>query len=342
MSETIRKQKPEWLHVSAGNARTNAEVTELLHVLDLHTVCEEASCPNCGECFGRKTATFMILGRQCTRNCTFCCVSKGTPEHPDPQEPDNIAKAVRALNLKYVVITSVTRDDLPDGGAAHFVAVIRAIRTADTITTTNGSAIPTANTATPGHAIPITNTATPGHAIPNVAMAPTASPSSSRCPMIEVLIPDFQGDPTALSLVVEAVPEVLNHNIETVPRLYPAVRPQAVYERSLALLAAVKSANPSIRTKSGIMVGLGETEEEVLATMDDLRRNHCDFLTIGQYLAPSRDHHPVVEYIRPEVFARYKEAALARGFSYVASGPLVRSSYMAEEAIRWINEEGSK
>ena len=341
MSERTRTQKPEWLHVSAGNARNNADVTALLKELDLHTVCEEASCPNCGECFGRRTATFMILGRQCTRNCTFCCVSKGAPDLPDPMEPFHVAEAVRALNLKYVVITSVTRDDLPDGGAAHFAAVIRAIRAAGTTAPSSGSTVPAVGGPAPDQ------TASDTGETPAITASTSSSASKSACmsasmvPMIEVLIPDFQGDPHALSLVVEAMPEVLNHNIETVPRLYPAVRPQAVYERSLALLAAVRSANPSIRTKSGIMVGLGETGDEVLATMDDLRRNHCDFLTIGQYLAPSKYHHPVVEYITPEVFARYKEAALARGFSYVASGPLVRSSYMAEEAIQRINEEGS-
>ncbi|MHB8962372.1 MAG: lipoyl synthase, partial [Saccharofermentanales bacterium] len=282
-------KKPEWLHVNAGNARNNAEVTALLKELDLHTVCEEASCPNCGECFGRRTATFMILGRNCTRNCTFCCVSKGEPETPDPEEPRNIAEAVKKLNLKYVVITSVTRDDMPDGGASHFADVIGAIR----------------------------------------------STGGETRPLIEVLIPDFKGDAAALRTVIAAMPDVINHNIETVPRLYPEVRPQAVYTRSLELLARVNESAPAIRTKSGIMLGLGETEQEVYSVLDDLRRHHCDFLTIGQYLAPSRFHHPVVEYISPAIFEKYKQEALDRGFGYVASGPLVRSSYMAEDA--WTN-----
>ena len=279
-------KKPEWLHVNAGNARNNAEVTTLLKELDLHTVCEEASCPNCGECFGRRTATFMILGRNCTRNCTFCCVSKGEPDIPDPEEPRNIAEAVKKLKLKYVVVTSVTRDDLPDGGASHFADVIGAIRSA----------------------------------------------GGENRPLVEVLIPDFKGDAIALRTVIDAMPDVINHNVETVPRLYPEVRPQAIYSRSLELLARVRESAPAIRTKSGIMVGLGETEEEVLGVLDDLRRHHCDFLTIGQYLAPSRFHHPVVEYITPAVFDKYRQAALDRGFVYVASGPLVRSSYMAEDA----------
>ncbi|MHB1454575.1 MAG: lipoyl synthase [Saccharofermentanales bacterium] len=279
-------KKPEWLHVTAGNARNNAEVTALLKGLDLHTVCEEASCPNCGECFGRRTATFMILGRNCTRNCTFCCVSKGEPDVPDPQEPRNIAEAVMKLKLKYVVITSVTRDDIPDGGASHFADVIHAIR----------------------------------------------QTGDEGAPLIEVLIPDFRGDADALGTVIAAMPDVINHNVETVPRLYPEVRPQAVYTRSLALLARVRAKEPAIRTKSGIMLGLGETAKEVYDVLDDLRGHGCDFLTIGQYLAPSRFHHPVAEYITPEVFAEYRQAALDKGFSYVASGPLVRSSYMAEDA----------
>lgn len=290
MDEMVRAKKPEWLHVSAGNARNNAEVAALLKELDLHTVCEEASCPNCGECFGRRTATFMILGRNCTRNCTFCCVSKGEPERPDPEEPRNIAEAVKELKLKYAVITSVTRDDLPDGGASHFAEVIQAIKNIE----------------------------------------------GFRSPLIEVLIPDFKGSTDALRTVISAIPDVINHNVETVPRLYPEVRPQAVYARSLELLAKVKAIEPAIRTKSGIMVGLGETEQEVYNVLDDLRRHSCDFLTIGQYLAPSRFHHPVVEYILPEVFAKYRQVALDRGFSYVASGPLVRSSYMAEDA--WKNQ----
>ena len=280
------KPKPEWLHVRSNTGETNKAVMDLMKSLGLHTVCEEAHCPNCGECFGRKTATFMILGRQCTRNCTFCTVSSGTPVCPDPMEPEHLAQAVESLGLRYVVITSVTRDDLPDGGAEHFAKVIGAIK----------------------------------------------DRMKDAKPAIEVLIPDFRGDIEALSLVVNAKPDVINHNIETVPRLYPEVRPQAIYQRSLDLLRNVKALDSSMLTKSGIMVGLGETKEEVLSVFDDLHAHQCDFLTIGQYLAPSPKHHPVIEYVTPDQFAWYKERALEAGFSYVASGPLVRSSYMAEQA----------
>lgn len=278
--------KPAWLRVPANSGENNREVMQLMQSLDLHTVCEEAGCPNCGECFGRRTATFMILGRNCTRNCTFCCVSNGAPTPPDPTEADHLAEAVERLQLKYVVITSVTRDDLPDGGAAHFAAVIKAIRTK----------------------------------------------MAGACPRIEVLIPDFQGDEKALQTVIDAQPDVINHNIETVHRLYPEVRPQADYRRSLELLSRVKEADPTRMTKSGIMVGLGETKEEVLEVFADLRSHGCDFLTIGQYLAPSPQHHPLIEYVTPEQFDWYKEKAILAGFSYVASGPLVRSSYQAEQA----------
>lgn len=286
MDKPVFKPKPQWLHVKSNTGETNKAVMDLMKSLELHTVCEEAQCPNCGECFGRKTATFMILGRQCTRNCTFCTVSSGTPGCPDPKEPEHLAQAVESLELRYVVITSVTRDDLPDGGAGHFASVIRAIK----------------------------------------------ERMKDNTPAIEVLIPDFQGNGDALSLVVEAKPDVINHNIETVPRLYPEVRPQAVYDRSLELLSNIKRFDPSMLTKSGIMLGLGETKDEVLSVFDALREHHCDFLTIGQYLAPSSKHHPVIEYVTPEDFAWYKERALEAGFSYVASGPLVRSSYMAEQA----------
>lgn len=279
------KPKPSWLKVSGNDGESNKAVMALLKSLDLHTVCEEANCPNCGECFGRKTATFMILGKDCTRNCTFCCVNKGNPTCVDPLEPDNIALAVARLNLRYVVITSVTRDDLSDGGAGHFANVICAIKN---------------------------------------------QKANQTPPVIEVLIPDFQGDIEALRVVINARPDVINHNIETVPRLYDTVRPQAIYERSLELLNRVKSINQSMLTKSGIMLGLGETKEEVLGVFADLRKQKCDFLTIGQYLAPSSKHHPVVEYVTPEEFDWYRQEALKAGFSYVASGPLVRSSYQAE------------
>lgn len=278
-------RKPEWLKIRVRAGENNREVRDVLQNLSLHTVCEEANCPNQMECFSRRTATFMILGNVCTRNCTFCNVTKGVPQPVDRNEPLRVARAVKALQLKHVVVTSVTRDDLPDGGAGHFARTVRAVR----------------------------------------RLNPEAA--------IEVLIPDFQGDNGALGLVVEAGPEVINHNVETVPRLYPAVRPRAVYRRSLQVLEAVKKMDPTIKTKSGIMVGLGEEEEEVIAVFADLLAAGCDFLTIGQYLAPSRRHHPVVEYVRPEVFARYREIAEKMGFQQVASSPLVRSSYHAGQML---------
>jgi len=284
--------KPEWLRVSANSGEANSAVMQMIQSLHLHTVCEEAACPNCGECFGQRTAAFMILGRNCTRNCTFCCVSKGVPTIPDPLEPKHVAEAIAQLALQYAVITSVTRDDLPDGGADHFARVITAIR------------------ETPGE----------------------------NSPLIEVLIPDFQGNEKVLQTVVDANPDVINHNIETVLRLYPTVRPQADYKRSLNLLLQVKRMAPSRLTKSGIMVGLGETSEEVLAVFKDLHLHGCDILTIGQYLAPSPRHHKVVEYVTPALFDWYRDQAYLAGFNYVASGPLVRSSYHAEKAWESIKE----
>ena len=284
--------KPDWLRVQSNSGDTNRSVMELMQSLDLHTVCEEAACPNCGECFGRRTAAFMILGRECTRNCTFCCVSNGTPVPPDLMEPSHLADAVDQLDLKYVVITSVTRDDLQDGGAGHFASVITAIK----------------------------------------------EKLAERSPRIEVLIPDFQGDESALRTVISAQPDVINHNIETVLRLYPEVRPQADYRRSLNLLSLVKAIDPTCLTKSGIMLGLGETKMEVLEVFADLRRHGCNFLTIGQYLAPSPNHHPLIEYITPEQFDWYREQAYLAGFLYVAAGPLVRSSYHAEDAWKKISE----
>lgn len=279
------QNKPDWLKVKIGSIARREEVEEILKRLSLHTVCEQASCPNLMECFGRRTATFMILGKTCTRNCTFCDVHKGNPDHVDQEEPMHVAQAVKELNLRHVVITSVTRDDLEDGGAGHYACVINAIRDMNA----------------------------------NV--------------VIEVLIPDFEGSQNALGTVLEAHPDILNHNIETVPELYHEVRPMAVYHRSMELLQNVKRMSEGIYTKSGIMLGLGETEAQVLRVFKDLREVECDFLTVGQYLAPSRNHHPVVEYIHPDVFAKYKEIALEMGFSYVASAPLVRSSYQAEKAI---------
>jgi lipoic acid synthetase len=279
--------KPEWLRVRARSTREFDEVEDMLRRLSLHTVCSEANCPNRMECFSRRTATFMILGSVCTRNCTFCNVQKGaSPETVDPAEPLHVAQAAAELGLRHVVVTSVTRDDLPDGGAGHFADVVRAIR--------------------------------------------AHNPQTA----VEVLIPDFKGDISALQKVVEAAPEIINHNVETVPRLYPEVRPMAAYGRSIELLRNVKRMEAGIYTKSGIMLGLGESRDEVLEVFHDLRDADCDFLTVGQYLAPSAQHHPVVDYIHPDTFKEYEETALSLGFKYVASGPLVRSSYQAEKALQ--------
>lgn len=279
------QRKPEWLRIKFHGEKSRSDVEEIIKGLSLHTVCEEANCPNLGECFARKTATFMILGKYCTRNCTFCNVQKNIPLPLDPEEPYHVAKAVKELQLKHVVITSVTRDDLKDNGAGHFVKVIQEIKKLNS----------------------------------QVA--------------IEVLIPDFQGDYEALLIVVKAKPDILNHNIETVPRLYPEVRPMAVYKRSLALLRNAKLIDQNILTKSGIMVGLGEKESEVIEAFQDLREAGCDFLTIGQYLAPSKQHHPVIEYIHPDIFEEYRIRAIEAGFTHVASAPLVRSSYHADKML---------
>lgn len=281
----MENRKPDWLKIKITSNSELHSVAEMMRELNLHTVCEEANCPNLMECFSKKTATFMILGRECTRNCTFCTVSKNVPTTVDMQEPIHVAEAVKQLGLKYVVITSVTRDDLPDGGADHFAKVIEAVRKTSV------------NTA------------------------------------IEVLIPDFQGDRDALYQVIKAKPKVINHNIETIKRLYPEVRPMANYDRTLELLNRVKEMDPSIYSKSGFMVGLGETQEEVIKLLSDLREFGCDIVTIGQYLAPSNKHHPVIEYVPPEIFEIYKQKAEEMGFQYVASSPLVRSSYHAGEAF---------
>jgi len=276
------KEKPDWLKKKLNADRSKlSEIKVMLRSLRLHTVCEEARCPNIGECFASRTATFMILGDICTRNCRFCAVSKGIPGSPDPKEPENISNAVHVLQLRHVVITSVTRDDLDDGGASHFVNVVRELR--------------------------------------------------KNCPdtTIELLIPDLNGNWKALEKIVREHPDVLNHNVETVPSLYANVRPGATYERSIGLLRRVKEIDSSIITKSGIMVGLGEGEDEVESVIEDLLGAGCSMLTIGQYLQPSLNHLPVVEYITPEQFEGYKIFALERGFSFVASSPLVRSSYHA-------------
>jgi lipoic acid synthetase len=281
----MENRKPDWLKIRIADGPQLQQVSAMLRKLNLHTVCEEANCPNRFECFGKLTATFMILGRECTRNCTFCNVSKGRPMAVDAQEPFHLAQAVKELALKHVVITSVTRDDLSDGGAGHFASVVAAVR--------------------------------------------NVSPDTT----IEVLIPDFQGSMAALTAVVEAGPEVINHNVETIKRLYPEVRPMADYNRSLELIKRVKETASGIYAKSGFMVGLGEKPAEVEELLADLRRAGCDIVTIGQYLAPSKKHHPVMEYVTPETFAAYKRQAEGMGFSHVASSPLVRSSYHANEAL---------
>jgi lipoic acid synthetase len=269
---------PEWIKAPlTGTHKTR----KLLRNYGLSTVCEEARCPNQGKCFSKGTATFMILGDRCTRNCSFCSVNSAVPGPPDPDEPARVAGAVEELSLTFVVITSVTRDDLEDGGAGHFAETINAIRT-------------------------INNSI-----------------------KIEVLTPDFKGNSHALKKVLNARPDVFNHNIETVPGLYRLVRPQADYLLSLGILKMAKEISPGVRTKSGIMVGLGEKYEEVVKVMKDLRDAGCDFLTIGQYLQPRRKNIPVVEYVRPEVFKQYKQRAIEMGFRAVSSSPLTRSSMNA-------------
>lgn len=277
-------KKPDWLKIKV-NVSKSQEVTKMLRSLNLNTVCEQADCPNKVECFTKKTATFMILGNNCTRNCTFCNVEKNAPGAVDQEEPTNIALAIKKMGMKHIVVTSVTRDDLCDGGADHFAKVIHAVRE---------------------HNADIT---------------------------IEVLIPDFQGDEAALLTVVAAKPEIINHNVETIPRLYSEVRPMAIYKRSLELLERVKKHDEKIITKSGIMLGLGEAYDEIISLFKDLRDVDCDVLTIGQYLAPSEKHYKVIEYIHPDLFDEYKEKAIELGFKYVASAPFVRSSYNAFEAM---------
>ncbi|MQP63743.1 lipoyl synthase [Niveispirillum sp. SYP-B3756] len=279
-------RKPEWLRVKAPTSREYAETRDLMRGLKLHTVCEEAACPNIGECWKKKHATFMILGAICTRACAFCNVATGKPLALDPHEPEKVAEAVGGLDLEHVVITSVDRDDLPDGGADHFARTIRAIRQTAPKTT------------------------------------------------IEILTPDFMRKPGAVELVAEARPDVFNHNLETVPRLYPTIRPGARYFTSLALLQRVKEVDPSIFTKSGVMVGLGETKEEVGQVMDDLRAADVDFLTIGQYLAPTPKHAAVDRFVTPEEFASYETIARGKGFLMVSSSPLTRSSYHAGDDFR--------
>ncbi|MBX3675846.1 MAG: lipoyl synthase [Rhodocyclaceae bacterium] len=282
---TVPLKKPGWIRVKAGNSHARfGEVKRILRDAALHTVCEEASCPNIGECFGKGTATFMILGDLCTRRCPFCDVGHGKPLPPDAQEPAHLAQTVAAMQLNYVVITSVDRDDLRDGGAQHFADCIRAVR--------------------------------------------AASPSTR----IEILVPDFRGRlDIAVGILTATPPDVFNHNLETVPRLYKQARPGADYAHSLALLKAFKARNPAIPTKSGLMVGIGEDDAEILAVMRDLRAHEVNMLTVGQYLAPSGHHLPVLRYAHPDVFTMFEREAQAMGFSHAACGPMVRSSYHADQ-----------
>ncbi len=281
--EPLQPRRPDWLRARIPTGKAYLETKSILRTLDLHTVCESANCPNIGDCFSRHTATFLILGNVCTRSCPFCDIRSGKPLPVDPEEPGRVADAVRRLGLHYAVVTSVNRDELPDGGASHFAATIRAIR----------------------DAIPSTK--------------------------VEVLIPDFLGDDGALRTVLDARPDVLNHNMETVKRLYKRVRPAGRYERSLRLLRNAATWTPEIPAKSGIMVGVGETPEEVEELLRDLRAHGVSMVTVGQYLPPSGSHLPLERYVAPAEFAHYREYGLALGIRQVASGPLVRSSYHAEE-----------
>ena len=285
-------KKPDWIRVKAGSPSTRFyEIKQILRESNLHTVCEEASCPNIGECFGKGTATFMIMGDKCTRRCPFCDVGHGRPDPLDVNEPVNLAKTIAKLKLKYVVITSVDRDDLRDGGAQHFVDCIKNIR----------------------------------------ALSPATQ--------IEVLVPDFRGrDDRALEILKAAPPDVMNHNLETTARLYKEARPGSDYQFSLSLLKKFKALHPSVPTKSGIMVGLGETDEEVLQVMRDMREHNIDMLTVGQYLAPSMSHLPVRRYVHPDTFKMIESEAYKMGFTHAAVGAMVRSSYHADQQAHGILE----
>lgn len=294
VAEEAPLPKPPWIRARAPHNKRFSEIKRILRAHNLHSVCEEASCPNIGECFGKGTATFMILGDLCTRRCPFCDVAHGRPNPPDAAEPENLARVIADLRLRYVVITSVDRDDLKDGGAAHFAECIAAAR--------------------------------------------EASPSLR----IEILTPDFRGRMNrALDALSLSPPDVFNHNLETVPRLYKRARPGADYAHSLQLIAAFKNAHPQIPAKSGLMVGLGETDEEIYEVFADLRRHRADMLTVGQYLQPSRGHLPVSRFVPPPMFAEYQKRADALGFVHAACGPLVRSSYhadiQAEDALAAVN-----
>ncbi len=288
MPIAIHEKRPEWLKTRAPGGENHHDLKVLTNQLRLHTVCESARCPNLGECWDQRTATFMILGDVCTRRCGFCAVPKGAPLPLDYEEPERVAGAVAHLGLKYVVVTSVNRDDRKDGGAEIFALTIEAIR--------------------------------------------RAKPDCR----VEVLIPDFQGSREALETVLAARPDVLDHNIETVPRLYREVRPGARYQQSLRLLASVHQIDPTITTKSGMMLGLGEDTSEVLAAMQELREHGCQILTLGQYLRPSTDHLPIARYYTPAEFAELKQEGIRMGFLHVESGPLVRSSYHARSQLEGI------
>lgn len=281
--KVTQHRKPEWLKIKLHNNEGFSQVAHIVREHGLHTICSSGKCPNQAECWSRRTATFMILGEICTRSCKFCATATGKPLPPDPDEPRKLAHSVSLMGLRHCVLTSVDRDDLPDGGAAHWAESVREVRQTNPQTT------------------------------------------------IEVLIPDFDGKAELLDKVLEAAPDIVGHNIETVERLTPQVRSRARYQVSLAVLRYLSEQGAT--TKSGLMLGLGESQEEVLATMEDLLGAGCRILTIGQYLRPTLRHLPVAEYVTPEMFAWYKEEALRRGFTYVESGPMVRSSYMAERAM---------
>ncbi len=280
------RRHPDWLKVRIGGGENYSKVKTLLRSAKLHTICEEAKCPNIAECFGSGTAVFLILGNICTRNCRYCNVTHGTPGPLHDDEPSDIAESVKTLGLKYVVVTSVTRDDLTDGGASVFYKTVRAIRSVN-----------------------------------------------PEC-HIEVLIPDFKGNKAAIQKVIDSAPDVINHNIEVVEDLFPLIRPQGNYLRSIELLKTLKMKGKDIRVKSGLMVGLGESTEQILATLHDLRAAGVDFLTLGQYLQPTRNHVVVKKYYPPEEFLQLRTAALQLGFAHVESGPLVRSSYHAQNALQ--------
>jgi lipoic acid synthetase len=279
------RRHPDWLKVKIGGGENFVKIKSMLRSAKLHTICEEAKCPNIAECFGCGTAVFLILGDTCTRNCRYCNVKHGTPLPLNSNEPKDVADSVKKLGLKYAVITSVTRDDLKDGGASVFYEAVKEIKNLN---------------------------------------------NSCR---VEVLIPDFKGDREALQTVIDAKPDVINHNIEVVEKLFPEIRPQGNYKTSLELLKNIKKINKNMTTKSGFMLGLGESKEQIIKTMQDLRKVSVDFLTIGQYLQPTRAHFEIKKYYTPEEFNEFKKIAMSLGFAHVESGPLVRSSYHAEKAI---------